>query len=174
MFSYKLVGALFIVSSMFLLGQKVAASFGVRVAILRDLVFALQILETEVSFALSPLATAASRIARGARTPATKTFFTQVAFELANTDQPLHQVWFQLTKAVLGFYPLTDGDLEVIGRLGLHLGLTNRQDQVVHITRIRMALEGALQEAQEQSQKYQGLCQKVGLTLGLTFALLCW
>lgn len=174
MFSLKAVGALLVIGAMYQLGREQSLSLKMRMDVLRDLIFAFQTLETEISYVLSPLSEAGDRIARDARSKAVTLFFQTLAAQLVEARKPVAQVWSELTRDILGRFPLSAEDLELVGRLGQNLGRTDRQDQLKHILRVRTALEGAYNQAQEEYRKYQGLYRKVGLSLGLILVLLCW
>ncbi|NLY56291.1 MAG: hypothetical protein GX058_07260 [Firmicutes bacterium] len=174
MLSFKMLGALIIISTSSEIGRRWAKTVELPVQILTDLIFALQGLETEISYALNPLQQAARRVAAGAQTSAVAGCFNHFADSLSERYESSSKLWLTTVETVLAKYPLAEKDLQLIGRLGDQLGLTNRDDQVKHIRQVRIALEASLAQAKEQCERYQGLYRKIGVTIGLAVVLLTW
>lgn len=171
---FKLAGALVIILSCGLTGMLIARTYSLRPAELRSLQTALQMLETEISYAATPLAEALhSLAARSDRLVAP--LFGYVLTELRTTPGcTAHEAW---EKALKRFYPQTSlrkSDLVILSNLGKALGISDRQDQARHLRLAREQIGAELSQAQNEALKHVKLWNYLGFLGGLVIVLLLY
>lgn len=168
----KLMGSLVIILGCGLLGMLVARNYSLRPADLRSLQTALQMLETEINYAATPLAEALRSLAARCE-KRVQPLFEYVLAELRDTPGcTAYEAW---ERALKRFYPQTallKSDLVILSNLGKVLGTSDRQDQTRHL---RLAIEqtGAeIARAQNEAARHVKLWNYLGFLGGLVIVLL--
>lgn len=170
----KLMGSLVIIFSFGLIGVFIARSYALRPEELRSLQAALQMLETEIAYAATPLADALLSLSARAD-QRVRPLFAYALKELSATPGcTAQEAW---DKALKNFYPqtaLTKSDLVILGNLGRALGISDRQDQVRHLRLASEQIGAEIARAQNAAFKYVKLWNYLGFLGGLVLVLLLY
>lgn len=167
----KLIGGLLIITASGLAGWKKAGLYSGRPRELQQLITALQLLETEITYVATPLPEALARAAEQMGAPAAA-LFGRIAGELASgSGKPARAAW---SEALQWYYPrssLDESDLSIIRGLGNSIGISDREDQGKHLRLAAEQLKAALAAAQESARKNVKMWNYVGLLGGLVIVL---
>ncbi|MEW6424231.1 MAG: stage III sporulation protein SpoIIIAB [Bacillota bacterium] len=170
----KLVGALVIILSCGLIGVMIARSYSLRPADLRNLQAALQMLETEINYAATPLAEALRSIAARADKRVTPLFASALAELRTTPGCTAREAW---EKALKTFYPQTallKSDLAILSNLGRALGISDRQDQTRHLRLAIDQIGAEIDRAQNEAARHVKLWNYLGFLGGLIIVLLLY
>ncbi|NLU42525.1 MAG: hypothetical protein GXX08_10010 [Firmicutes bacterium] len=173
----KLAGALLLIVSGLILGDREARRYDARHRDLCAMQHALLMLETYVARTVQPFPRALSSVGLAVRGPAGR-LMCAVADELmSNPHLTLAQGWTRVLLAVKrggrahGFPAYRDDDLQVLGRLFAALGAGGRDDQVSHIRLARETLAINEESARRDLDTYPRLWRYLGAMGGATLAL---
>ena len=160
----RLAGALLLVGGAAFLGFSAAAGLGRRVRSLRSLLGALELMEREIAFRLTPMPDLLDALS--ARTPPPlSAFFARCRDGLgALGEKDLGQLWREgLEEAPMG---LADEELALLAELGEVLGRYDGEGQRAALERTRLALEETLRRAEEDKSRQGRMYGVLGLTAG--------
>jgi stage III sporulation protein AB len=165
-----LIGAscIFIAGSM--LGGFKAAGYRKRPQQIRQLITSLHYLCTEIDYGLSPLLSALRQTALTTSSPVSAIYMNTV--EQMTTDRlALSQAWklaVELSRPKLDLFP---AELEVLAQLGQSLGISNREDQLKHLTLCIQQLQTMEREAQKNQKQFEKVWQGLGVMSALFIIL---
>lgn len=168
----KILACLVIISAGGICGMLVARGYSLRPVELRSLKSALQMLETEITYAATPLAEAFGLVA--ARTDnRLAPLFEETRKELLSMSGcTAKEAW---EKALLRFYPqssLIGCDISILRSLGGALGISDSSDQSKHI-RLAMEQIGAeMKKAEISALQHVKLWNYLGFLGGLVIVLI--
>jgi stage III sporulation protein AB len=168
----KILACLVIISAGGICGMLVARSYSLRPVELRSLKSALQMLETEITYASTPLAEALGLVA--ARTDyRLAPLFEETRKELLSMSGcTAREAW---EKALLKFYPrssLIGCDISILRSLGGALGISDSSDQSKHLRLAREQIEAELEKAEISAQQHVKLWNYLGFLGGLVISLI--
>ncbi len=168
---FKLMGALMLVSACGYAGWHVSGNYARRPVELRQFIAALQMLETEVTYAATPLPDALAGIAERVD-PGVSLFFDHAAKELKTArGTSAREAWSTALQSYRAVSTLDRGDLSILNSLGHNLGLSDRENQVKHLRLTLEQLKMAQARAEETAAKNVKLWNYVGLLGGLIIVL---
>lgn len=167
----KWLGASFIMIAMTLLGFVSAKRFRDRPRQLRQLKVALQSLEAEIVYGLTPLSEACDHIARQIAEPIA-TLFGQFSKELQAGEQTANCAWEKALDACWEDAALKSSEKEVLLQFGATLGQHDRQHQQKHIRLAIAHLEREEVEAKDEQSRYEKMLKSLGLLAGLLLVIL--
>lgn len=168
----KMLGAVIILVAGTLAGFYQAQQFAARPRQIRELILALQRLETEISYGFTPLPEALHRIGSGLREPL-KSLFTAGAqymspqYGLSAEDS--------IRKALNTYWKRTSmksAEREALEQLSSVLGTSDRQDQMKHIALAAGQLKHEEAAAREDQAKYEKMSKSLGLLVGALVVIL--
>lgn len=161
---FKLIGAVVLVAAGGAAGMLVARDYARRPVEIRSLISAVQMLETEIIYAATPLGEAMERVAC-ASDGIVAGFFREASRSLNSGEgTTAGEAW---EKALAGFYghsSLTAGDSAILKNLGRALGRSGRTDQEKHLKLACEQLKREMASAEEAAAKntrmwnYLGFC----------------
>ncbi len=167
----KLIGALLIISATGLAGWSVAREYARRPVELKQFITALQMLETEIIYAATPLPEAFGKIAEQLE-PQAASFFRQAAGELASRQGcSAREAWHRALDSYAARSALARGDLSILRGLGGNIGISDRDDQVKHLRLAAEQLKAACAAAESLADKNVKLWHYLGLLGGLLVVL---
>jgi len=170
----KLVGAALVFLASSSLGVLLARNLALRQEVLRELQVALQLLETEIAYAASPLPEALHRVAERTRPP-TRHLFAAAGRALNGTcGTTAAEAWNQGLAALARAAPLEAEDWAVLTDFGQGLGRGDREDQVKKLPLARSQLRQLEEAAAENRQRQAKVWQTLGLLGGLVLILLLY
>lgn len=167
----KIIGAVLLVSACGIAGWTVSSSYARRPAELRSFISALQMLETEIIYAATPLPDALAGIAERIDTKVAP-FFRQAAAGLQpERGFSAREAWNNALEQYCSRSTLERGDMQVLRNLGNNLGISDRNDQAKHLKLALEQLKMAQARAEEAAVKNVKLWNYMGLLGGLMLVL---
>ena len=168
----KLIGMLIIVVAGALAGITKARQFESRPRQIRELILAMQRLETEISYGYTPLPEALDKMGEQVREPL-KSFFHSAARFM----NPPHGLTAQesIQQALSNHWRNTSmkaSEKDVLHQLSFTLGTSDRQDQMKHLALAAQQLKHEESTAREELDKYGKLSKNLGLLVGILVVIL--
>lgn len=162
----KVLGACMTIGACGAMGLLLASNYSNRPRELRQLRHALDLLETEVSFALSALPQAMDTVA-GQIEGICSLLFRKTAERLKSGDAYFAgEAWCDVAKEVYASSSFCQPDLEVMLTFGKTLGTSDRDDQLKYLRLAKERLTDLERQAEEGLQKNGRLCKYLGVSLG--------
>ena len=170
----KLLGAVLVIAASTAGGFYIARSYSDRPKQLRFLQQALQMLRTEIVYGAVPLHLAMKNVAD--RLPnITRLFFYSMSKNLVELDGASTYECFEraVTKH---FYKtsLKNQDKEILIQFGQTLGISDKEDQMRHISLAMQSLAAEETLAREEQKSYEKLSKNLGVPLGLLVVILMY
>ncbi len=170
----KFAGIILILFAGTMIGFLQAARFAARPRQIRQLLHALQRLETEISYGQTPLPDALLRIS-GMVTHPLSSLFANISRSLlrdsAETGETVRACW---ERAIIAHWPATamrSAEKEAMLRLGSTLGGSGREDQLKHIRLAMIQLQVEESSARDDQHRYEKLSRSLGM-LGAALAVI--
>lgn len=162
----KFAGILLILFAGTALGYLQAARFAARPRQIRQLLHALQRLETEISYGQTPLAEALSRISEMVPNPLSQ-IFADISKALrpdtVGSGETVRECWEKAVSAGWSSTAMKDAEKQAFLRLGATLGASGREDQLKHIRLVMLQLQAEESAAREEQQRYEKLSRSLGV-----------
>jgi len=162
----KLIGILLVLFAGTTIGFVQASRFAARPRQIRELLHALQRLETEISYGQTHLPEALLRIS-GLLPQPLSALFASIARSLhrdsLESGETVRECW---EKAIAAHWPATamkKAEKEAMLRLGSTLGASGREDQLKHIRLTAIQLQAEESTAREDQQRYEKLSRSLGM-----------
>ena len=166
----KLIGGALVVVSSSWIGFLIANQFVLRPQQLHQLQTALQMLETEISYGITPLPEAFNKLASNLSNPIDKIF--KLAQQKLNEGYTAPEAWSIALKEVFPQTELNKEDQQVLLDLGHNLGQSTSDDQLKYLNLVQRKLEGLYQEAIDERQVKVKLWRYLGVLTGLFLVIL--
>lgn len=170
----KLLGMLLVVGGGGLAGLAVARRYARRPVELRQLQSALQMLETEITYASTILPEALGGVASRCERSVALLFAAARDELLSMQGDTAAEAW---EKALQRFYPissLTSADLAVLRTLGGALGISDGRDQAKHLKLTREQLQAQIEKADRDASGNVKLWSYLGFLGALTVVILIY
>lgn len=168
----KALGAGMVILAGSLAGFQAGELYARRPRELKALVGALQLLQTQIGYAATPLQEALFAVAEQA-SPEAKPFFRSAACHLdVRSGCTAAEAWEKAIQDVAAGTALREEDFGVLRNLGVALGSSDREDQVRHIGLALERLKAAAALADEDARQYVRLYNFLGFGAGLGLAIL--
>jgi stage III sporulation protein AB len=168
----KIIGIILILSTSTLIGFALARRYRERPRQLRQLVTALQSLESEIMYGLTPVFDAASHLVEQLPRPA-NSFFSELVTLLDKRDgRSLTELWSETTEHFWAQSALKQTEKEIWKQFGQTLGQSDRDNQKKHIQLAIAHLEREETEARLAQQQYEKMIKSLGVLGGLLIVLL--
>lgn len=167
----KIIGAIFILIATTWVGFELARRLSERPRQLRHLKVALQSLESEIMYGLTPLAEASEHISRQLPKPLSY-FFNCFSERLKKGESSVHKAWDESLKETWHLTALCQGELEVMHQFGATLGQHDREHQQKQIRLTLNHLEREEGDAIESQNKYEKMLKSLGFLTGLLIVIL--
>ncbi|WP_100404763.1 stage III sporulation protein SpoIIIAB [Bacillus solitudinis] len=167
----KLLGAIFILLTTTILGFGFAKRLSERPRQLRQLKVALQSLEAEILYGLTPLAEASQNLAKQMPDPISS-FFSEFAFRLLNKEESAYEAWENSLQETWSETALLQNEREVMSQFGATLGQQDREQQQKQIKLTLSHLEREEGEARDQQTRYEKMIKSLGFLTGLLIIIL--
>ncbi|MEW6193326.1 MAG: stage III sporulation protein SpoIIIAB [Bacillota bacterium] len=168
----KTLGAGMVILAGSLAGFRVGELYARRPRELKALVGALQLLQTQIGYAATPLREALLAVAEQASSRVMP-FFRSAARHLdVQGGYTAAEAWEKAIQDVAAGMALREEDFGVLRDLGAALGSSDREDQVRHIGLALERLKAAAASADEDARRYVRLYNFLGFGAGLGLAIL--
>jgi stage III sporulation protein AB len=168
----KIFSAVIIIAVCGLVGILVANNFKLRPWQLRQLQAGMQMLETEIAYAATPLPEALEKIARQLQHPLNKLFEISGEALMSRDSFSVRDSWQKGIKELAEISALTDKDLALLENLGHNLGLSDREEQIKHLRLTKEQLKHHELVAEEEKAKGEKIWRYCGFLTGLLIVLL--
>ncbi|MGE5652834.1 MAG: stage III sporulation protein SpoIIIAB [Bacillota bacterium] len=163
----KLIAVCLTLASSTMIGWHVAQNYIERPRQLGQLRAALQLLETEISYAATPLPKAMRRVAASQSGPV-ELLFSQTASVLdARVGYSAREAWSMALQEFFQHSSLLVRDREILEQFGQNLGSSDRSDQLKHLRLVMVRLEQEEQQGQLDEQRNVRLWRYAGFLVGL-------
>lgn len=168
----KIMGCLIIMICSTSGGYLLAFGYTRRVRELRAFQHAIQSLESEILFTLTPLPQAVQRMAARLDKPMDRLFdlFGNILEQRAGYTAG--EAWDMAVEHARGFLCFEREDLEIIRGLGKNLGSTDKVSQEKSFKLVKYQLEAQLVKAEEKRNRNEKLCKNLGFLLGAALVIL--
>ncbi|NEW06221.1 stage III sporulation protein AB [Paenibacillus sp. SYP-B3998] len=170
----KFVGAVLIIGAAALLGFLQAAHYARRPKQIRLLISALQRMETEIIYALTPLPEAFASLSKQISEPLSSLFRLTSERLIASVGISTREIWQQTVKDVWKRTSMKQVEQEVVLQLGSVLGLTDRGDQVKHLRLAVSQLQAEETESRDEQRRYEKMWKSLGVLIGALIAILMY
>lgn len=152
-------------------GFEMAKKLSERPRQLRHLKNALQTLEAEIMFGLSPLSEACSTLARQLPKPISF-IFERFSYYLENKEESVEKAWMKSLDENWPLTALLASEYEIMQQFGATLGQHDKVNQQKHIRLAIAHLEREEQDALEKRNRYEKMLKSLGILSGLLIILL--
>ncbi|KIL34331.1 stage III sporulation protein AB [Cohnella kolymensis] len=162
----KFAGILLILFAGTMIGFLQAAKFAARPRQIRQVLHALQRLETEISYGQTPLAEALSRISELVPVPMSRIFADisrSLRPEASGAGETVSECWQRAVNAGWPSTAMKEAEREAFLRLGATLGGSGREEQLKHIRLAMLQLQAEETTAREDQQRYEKLSRSLGV-----------
>jgi stage III sporulation protein AB len=157
-----------------LFGFYQAQQFSRRPKQLADVVRSLQRLETEMTYAFTPLPQALTQVARMCPPPVSL-MFNYAAEELKKAaGRTVQIIWQEAITKHWKHTSMKSGERDIIIQLGSTLGLSDSTDQVKHIRLTVHQLQAEIEAAAEERKRYEAMWRSLGLLMGALIVILMY
>lgn len=161
----KFIGVALVLFAGTMIGFVQAARYAARPKQIRQLLHALQRLETEIGYGQTPLPQALDRIAAVVAMPAAR-MFKDIAgalqTESARSGATVRDIWERVISARWQDTAMRAPEQEAMLRLGSTLGASGRDDQLKHIRLAMAQLQAEEANARDDQQRYEKLSRSLG------------
>jgi len=154
-----------------MIGFTVSNQYTNRPKHIRQLLQALQQLETEISYGMTPLPDALHSIARKTQDPLAA-LFRRTAEELSSRAVTTVDAWQVALEACWHRTAMRSVEKEVIQQLGATLGVSDREDQIKHLHLAMGQLRGEEEAAREDQRRYAKMWRSLGMLGGALIVIL--
>lgn len=168
----KLLGSIVVILTGGLTGMTIARSYSLRPSELRSLQSALQMLETEITYAATPLAEALEVVAVRSDSRVAPLFEQTREGLVSMTGCTASEAW---ESALQKFYPrstLINSDFSILRSLGRALGISDSRDQRKHLQLAMEQIGMEISKAESNALKHVKLWNYLGFLGGLVIVLL--
>lgn len=168
----KLFGVVIVVLGCGMLGLIIAGNFAQRPQLLRQLQSGLQMLETEIIFASTPLPLALFKVGKRMDKPLQQLFLDTSSQLASNQGLTAGEAWNLCLEKHNRNLALDDAELSVLKSFGWCLGQSDKEEQIKNL---RLTIEQLRQEegkAEKNREKNQKLYTYLGFCFGITLAIL--
>lgn len=170
----KLLGAFLLVAAGGAAGMAVARQYSRRPVELRSLLSSIQMLETEITFAATPLAEALERVAGGSD-PVVADFFRSASGEMGpEYGRTAGEAWEKAMGRLYRASSLSKRDMHILGGLGRVLGISDRDDQSKHLRLACDQLKIEAARAEEEASKNARMWNYLGFCGALAAAIVLY
>jgi stage III sporulation protein AB len=166
-----MIGAILIILTTTWVGFELAKRLSERPRQIRQLKVAIQSLETEILYGLTPLAEASQNLAKQMPKPISY-FFEHFAFRLQNKEESAFQAWEKSLHETWSLTALLQNEREVMSQFGATLGQQDREQQQKQIKLTLSHLEREEGEARDQQSRYERMVKSLGFLTGLLIIIL--
>jgi len=168
----KLIGAVLILFAGTMIGFQQAARLAARPRQIRQLIQALQRLETEIGYGYTPLPEAIARSSTYLPQPVSGLLREVSALIAQHRGLPFRDSWEQ---AVTKHWPMTamkKNEQAALIRLGSTLGISDRDDQVKHLRLAMQQLQTEEEAAREEQARYEKMSKSLGVLIAALVVIL--
>jgi stage III sporulation protein AB len=170
----KLLGAVLILLAGTGFGFYQARQLANRPRQIRQLIQALQRMETEIAYGFTFLPEAMIKVSKQLSSPLSH-LFQQIGQQLsASSGQSTKDVWQTSVKEGWKHTSMKEAEKEILLQLGYTLGLTDKEDQVKHLRLGVSQLQAEEEQARDEQRRYEKMWKSLGLLAGALIVILIY
>ncbi|MHB1125365.1 MAG: stage III sporulation protein SpoIIIAB [Bacillota bacterium] len=170
----KWIGAGLVIIGSGLFGVTMARNYARRPWQLRGLQSALQMLETEIAYAASPLPEALARVAQSTQHPV-RVLFQAAREELKEREGiTVAEAWEAALERLQTVSALHASDLGVLASFGQGLGRSDREEQLKNLALTREQLRFQEAAAEVQRTRNERMWRILGFLVGISIVLVLY
>ncbi|CAM4232282.1 stage III sporulation protein SpoIIIAB [Paenibacillus tarimensis] len=144
-------------------GFQQAARYTDRTAQLRQLIHALQRLETEIGYGQTPLPEALERSAGHIPGPVPELFRNAASRLVSENGLSFRECWEGTLEAGWGRTAMRQSEKSSLSRLGAALGISDREDQLKHLRLAMLQIQTEEETAREEQARYSKMWKSLGV-----------
>jgi stage III sporulation protein AB len=168
----KLIGAALILFAGTMIGFLQASRFASRPRQIRQLIHALQRLETEIGYGFTPLPEALGRSAALLPEPAAS-ILRGVSERLGTADGlTFRECWEDSVRQHWPATAMRAAEQAAFLRLGSTLGISDREDQIKHLRLAMEQLKAEEDGARDDQARYEKMCKSLGVLIAALVVIL--
>jgi len=167
----RVAGAVLVGASGAVMGVYMGRGLRLRVKVLGLLIFALQTIESEISFARTPLPEIIKKLSLLGDSPVSE-LFKDMSLRFESRHDSFAQVWCGCLRKRRDELALTGEETEILCDLGTSLGRYDLESEVRTLRLATRRLERCLEAARERQAKEGRLCSTLGLSAGIVSAII--
>ncbi|WP_053957119.1 stage III sporulation protein SpoIIIAB [Inediibacterium massiliense] len=168
----KILCSIFIILSSSTIGYLYSLRYFQRLQQLKDLYISFQLLETEITYVATPLATAMQKIGNQSNQPIHQIFKNVHKILSQRMGYSVEEAWYQAIENHFNHTALTEEDREILIDFGKNLGCTDQENQTKNFKWIYLQLQKHQQNADELKNKNGKLCKNMGVLAGLAIVII--
>lgn len=168
----KLVGALLVMFAGTMIGFYQAGRFVARPRQLAQLAYALQRLETEISYGYTPLPEALRRAAESSAEPIAGLLRSAAQRLVEQPESSFRESWEAVVASRWEHTAMRVNEQTILLRLGPVLGISDREDQMKHLRLALLQLKSEEEAAREDQARYEKMSKSLGLLLAALIVIL--
>lgn len=154
------------------IGFFISNRFSKRVSQLSDILSALEIFETKISYTCDSLIDTFTYISDNLKTKVYRIFFITAEHLRENKNMSAGDIFRNVIEDEKIFLELNEKDIEVLKGLSISLGQTDLENQIKNINLVSQMIETQLKEAIEEKSKNYKMYRNMGVLTGLVLIIL--
>lgn len=170
----KLLGAILVVLAGTLIGFYQAARYANRPRQIRQLIQALQRLETEIGYGFTPLPDALLRISRQLAEPLASLFGKAAEQLEGDVRLTAQESWQRAVEEIWPKTAMNETERDAVRQLGFSLGISDRADQSKHLRLAMSQLQAEEQTARDEQSRYEKMWKSLGVLAGALIVILMY
>lgn len=170
----KFFGGVLIIGAATLYGFLQAAHYVRRPKQIRLLISALGRMETEITYALTPLPEAFHSLSKQVAEPLSAMFRLTSERLSAGDGSSTREIWHKSVKEIWTRTSMKQPEQEVVLGLGAVLGATDRADQIKHLRLAISQLQTEETESREEQRRYEKMWKSLGVLIGALIVILMY
>lgn len=168
----KIIGALFLIMALGIVGLVIAGNYSLRPQQIRYMQHGLQMLETEMLYGLTPLPIALKRVGKKLPHPIHQLFFRTADLLVNGEGITAGEAWEEALSELSEESALLPEDLDVLLYFGQSLGGSDREEQSKNLKLVQEHLKVLERKAEDLRAKNQKLWKYLGFSLGTVIVLI--
>ncbi|MDS1030079.1 stage III sporulation protein SpoIIIAB [Bacillota bacterium LX-D] len=170
----KIIGALLVIIVCSLFGFRIGKYFQLRPIQLRELRSLLNLLETEIVYASTPLPIALEKLAHRCSKPLDTLFLTTREGLLSGYGLTAAEAWEKGVAKIKNVIMLDPEDLSILNDFGMGLGSSDKQEQIKHLELTKEYLKQQEYKAEQKKVQNERLCKTMGFLTGMIIVLIMY
>lgn len=170
----KVLGAALVVVASGMIGLTISREYQQRPGQLRDLQAALQLLDTEIGYASTPLPDAVVKVGKCVGPPVAGLFSEVAQLLRTRKGYTATEAWQEALKKLQLNSALRPADLEILFTFGHTLGGTDKEEQRKSIQLAYQQLKQQQGQAEEERARNETLWRYAGFLVGMLLVILIY
>ncbi|SMG27944.1 stage III sporulation protein SpoIIIAB [Paenibacillus aquistagni] len=172
---FKIMGAAMIIAAATAIGWVQSSSYASRVRQIRQMIHALERLETSIMYGYTPLDEAFRDLSHQAAAPLKQVFgYASDLMQSRAGVTTAKDAWEKALHVYKGRLSMKDQDLRILYELGASLGVSDREDQRNHLRHAVKRLEQEESAARDDYLQFGRMSKSLGVLSGIMLVILMY